>query len=299
MINAGLVLEGGGMKGIYTAGVLEYFMEKDIYFKNCYGVSAGACHLCSYISKQKKRAYRVSLNYLKDRNYCSMRSLLLTGDLFNVRMCYDRIPNRLDPYDYKAAAKYEGNAYAVVTNIRTGEPEYMPMREMHRDITAVQASASLPLVSRNVRIGGEVYLDGGISDAVPIRRSIADGNEKSVVILTKEEGYIRRPSSKANLNLIKLRYGSRYPKVYELMKSRAKRYNATLRFLEEERQAGRAFVIRPKEANDIGRIEKDRDKLEALYGLGYDDAKACFGELMRFLSGADTAGEAQGGLISE
>lgn len=178
MIECGLVLEGGGMKGIYTAGVLEYFMEKNLYFQNCYGVSAGACHLCSYISKQKKRAYRVALNYLKDKNYCSLRSLLTTGDLFNAELCYNQIPNKLDPYDYKTAAKYEGNAYAVVTNIRTGEAEYMPMREMYKDTIAVRASASLPLVSRNVKIGNEYYLDGGIADAVPIRRAIADGNVK-------------------------------------------------------------------------------------------------------------------------
>lgn len=284
MVRAGLVLEGGGMKGVYTAGVLEYFMEKDLYFENCYGVSAGACHLCSYISKQKKRAYRVSLNYLKDKNYCSAQSLLTTGDLFNVDMCYNKIPNKLDPYDYKTAAKYEGNAYAVVTNIHTGEAEYMPLREMHRDIIAVRASSSLPLVSRNVRIGNAYYLDGGISDSVPIRKSIADGNARSVVVLTKEMGYIRKQSSKVSLNLIKLKYGGRYPKVYELMKSRAQRYNETLRFLDEEEKAGRAFVIRPREANDIGRIEKDRDKLEALYQLGYQDAKACFDDMMCFIA---------------
>ena len=104
MVDCGLVLEGGGMKGMYTAGVLEYFMEKDLYFQNCYGVSAGACHLCSYISKQKKRAYRVALNYLKNKDYCSMHSLLTTGDLFNADMCYNQIPNKLDPYDYKTAA---------------------------------------------------------------------------------------------------------------------------------------------------------------------------------------------------
>ena len=117
MVQAGLVLEGGGMKGIYTAGVLDFFMEKDLYFQNVYGVSAGACHLCSYISRQPKRAYHVSLDYLKDKNYCSMRSLLTTGDLFNVKMCYDTIPNKLLPYDYKEAARYEGNAYAVVRQI--------------------------------------------------------------------------------------------------------------------------------------------------------------------------------------
>ena len=280
MIQAGLVLEGGGMKGIYTAGVLDFFMEKDLYFENCYGVSAGSVHLCSYISKQPKRSYRVSLDYLKDKNYCSARSLITTGDLFNVKMCYDEIPNKLDPYDYKTAVKYEGNAYAVVTNIRTGEPEYMPLREMHRDIIAIRASSSLPLVSRNVKIGEEYYLDGGISDAVPIRRAIADGNQKNVVILTKEVGYIRQAAS--NLGILKLRY-QKYPKVYELMANRHNAYNETLRFLEEEEAAGRAFVIRPKEANDIGRIEKDRAKLEALYELGYEDAKNCYESMMQFL----------------
>ena len=264
MVECGLVLEGGGMKGMYTAGVLEYFMEKNLYFQNCYGVSAGACHLCSYISKQKKRAYRVALNYLKDKNYCSLHSLLTTGDLFNADLCYNQIPNKLDPYDYKTAAKYEGNAYAVVTNIRTGQPEYMPMREMYRDTIA------------------EYYLDGGIADAVPIRRAIADGNEKNVVILTKEVGYVRRQASPAMLKMIKLKY-AKYPKIYELTADRYVRYNETLQFLEEEEKAGRAFVIRPRYANDIGRIEKDRQKLEALYRLGYQDAKKHYGELVAFL----------------
>ncbi|MDE5823615.1 MAG: patatin family protein [Lachnospiraceae bacterium] len=282
MIDCGLVLEGGGMKGMYTAGVLEYFMEKELYFKNCYGVSAGACHLCSYISKQKKRAYRVALDYLNDKNYCSVYSLMTTGDMFNADMCYNKIPNKLDPYDYKAAAKYEGNAYAVVTNIRTGKAEYMPMREMYKDTIAVRASASLPLISRNVKIGNEYYLDGGIADAVPIRKAIADGNVKNVVILTKEVGYIRKQTSPAMRNLIKLKY-TKYPKIYELVSDRYARYNETLRFLDEEEKAGRAFVIRPQRPNDIGRVEKDRKKLEVLYELGYRDAKKRYDELMEFL----------------
>ncbi|MCI8966997.1 MAG: patatin family protein [Lachnospiraceae bacterium] len=282
MVECGLVLEGGGMKGMYTAGVLEYFMEKELYFKNCYGVSAGACHLCNYISKQKKRSYHVGLDYLNDKDYCSARSLLTTGDLFNVDMCYDTIPNKLIPYDYRTAARYEGNAYAVVTNIRTGEAEYMPMREMHRDIIAVRASASLPLVSRNVEIGSGLYLDGGIADAIPVRRAVADGNARNVVILTKEVGYVRKQASRAMRNMIRLRY-AKFPKVYELVSDRHARYNETLAFLAGEEQAGRAFVIRPQVPNDIGRIEKDRKKLEALYELGYHDAKKCHDRLMGFL----------------
>ena len=291
MVNVGLVLEGGGMKGVYTAGVLDYFIEKDLYFQRCYGVSAGACNLCSYISKQKKRAFRVTVDYLEDKNYCSLHSLFTTGDLFNVDMCYNKIPNELDFYDYKEAARYEGDVYAVVTNIRTGKPEYMPLRELHRDIIAVRASASLPLLSRNVKIGSEYYLDGGNMDAVPIRKAVADGIAvqnasngviKNVVVLTKEEGYIRKPASKLNLALLRLRY-SKYPKIYKLIANRHTRYNETLRFLEQEQQAGRAFVIRPKENHEIGRIEKDRKKLEAFYQLGYQDAKNCFSDLVDFL----------------
>lgn len=280
MVQAGLVLEGGGMKGIYTAGVLDFFMEKELYFANCYGVSAGAIQLCSYISKQHKRGYRTSLDYLGNKNYCGIGSLLTTGDFFNAKMCYDDIPNKHDPYDYKTAAKFEGNAYAVVTNIRTGEAEYMPMREMHRDILAVRASASLPLLSRNVKIGDEYYLDGAMADSIPLRRSMADGNQKNVVILNKEVGFIRKPSS--HLGLMKLKY-KKYPKVYELMANRHNMYNETIAFMEEEEKAGRVFVIRPKVASNVGRIEQDRDKLEALYYTGYEDAKNCYESLMKYL----------------
>lgn len=158
----------------------------------------------------------------------------------------------------------------------------MPMREMHRDIVAVQASASLPLVSRNVRIGNEYYLDGGLSDAIPIRRAVADGNVKNVVILTKEVGYVRKQASLAMRNMIRFRY-AKFPRVYKLVCDRYVRYNDTLRFLDEEERAGRAFVIRPQEPNDIGRIEKDRKKLEALYQLGLKDAKKCYDRLMEFI----------------
>lgn len=281
MYQAGLVLEGGGMKGIYTAGVLEFFLDKDIEFSSCYGVSAGACHLCSFLSKQKKRAYRVAVNYLDNKKYCGAFSLLTTGDLFGVNMCYDLIPNYLDPYDFEAFEKYEGKAYAVVTNIRTGEAEYMQLKDMHEDIQAVRASSSMPMVSRKVKIGDEYYLDGGIADSIPIARSVSDGNEKNVVVLTKETGFRRKPES--NLAILKARYAG-YPKVYERMKERDKQYNDTLDYLEEMEKEGKAFIIRPKEKSEVGRVEKDKSKLDALYEEGYRDAEECYVELLEYLS---------------
>ena len=199
MHQAGLVLEGGGMKGVYTAGVLDFFLDKGIEFSSVYGVSAGACHMCSYLSKQRGRAFAVNVDYLDSSDYCSMKSLLTTGDLFNVDMCYHRIPEQLNPYDYGAFERYEGRAYSVATNIETGMPEYFRIRDMKADIDKIRASASLPLVSRNVMIQGKPYLDGGISDAIPLQKSIIDGNMRNVVIMTKEEGYVREPFTRLDI----------------------------------------------------------------------------------------------------
>ena len=282
MYQAGLVLEGGGMKGIYTAGVLDFFLDKDIMFSSVYGVSAGACHMCSYLSKQRGRALDISIDYLDSKHYCSPESLVMTGDLFNVDMCYHLIPDYLYPYDNETFMQYPGKAYSVVTNIATGRAEYIRIRDMGKEIDAIRASASLPLVSRNVKFNGQYYLDGGISDSIPLQKSIVDGNVKNIVVMTKEVGYVRKPTSPAQLALIKARY-LKYPKVYELMASRHDRYNECLRFIERQEEAGQAFVIRPQHASDVGRIEKDKDKMEALYREGYEDAKACYEDLMKYL----------------
>ncbi|MBE5883923.1 MAG: patatin family protein [Lachnospiraceae bacterium] len=281
MIQAGLVLEGGGMKGIYTAGVLDFFLDKDMMFSHVYGVSAGACHMCSYLSGQRGRALDIGIDYLDTRKYCSVESLVTTGDLFNVDMCYHLIPDYLYPYDHEAFEQYQGKAYSVVTNIETGRAEYLRLRDMRKDIVKVRASASLPLVSRNVKINGKYYLDGGISDAIPLQKSIIDGNRKNVVIMTKEIGYVRKPSSQ--LGLIKLRY-LKYPKVYDLMQNRHISYNNTLEYIDRQQENGQAFVIRPKKLSDVGRIEKDKDKLRALYEEGYQDAADCYEELKAYLS---------------
>lgn len=284
MVQAGLVLEGGGMKGIYTAGALDFFLDKGIEFSSVYGVSAGACHMCSYLSKQRGRARDISLDYLHTKEYCGLRSLLTTGDLFNAKVCYELIPDYLNPYDHEAFERYEGKAYAVVTNIVTGCPEYLRIRDARKDIICVRASASLPLVSRNVKIGGNLYLDGGLSDSIPIEKSIMDGNQKNVVIMTKEEGFRRKQDTNINLALIKTRYW-KYPKVYELMKNRYISYNHTLDYLEKQVQAGKAFVIRPSVESGVGRIEKDEEKLRRLYEQGYEETAAQYEQLMNYLEG--------------
>ncbi len=282
MYQAGLVLEGGGMRGIYTCGVLDFFMEKGLLFSSCYGVSAGACHMCSYLSGQKKRAFHVGVDYLQCRDYCSMRSLLRTGDLFNKDICYDLIPKYLAPYDYEAFNRYEGRAYAVVTDIVSGQPQYIRMRDMKRDIWAIRASSSLPLISRNVRKGNKLYLDGALSDSIPIRKSILDGNKKNVIVMTKEIGYRKEKASALELALIKIAY-LRYPKVYELMKNRHIAYNRTLDELKALEKDGRAFVLRPKTSGNVGRLEKDAAKLRALYEQGYRETAERYEELLTYL----------------
>lgn len=282
MVQAGLVLEGGGMKGVYTAGVLDYFLDKGLEFSSVYGVSAGACSMCSYLSKQKKRALDVMIDYLDSKGYCGLDSLLLTGDLFNANFCYHLIPDYLYPYDHDTFMKYPGKSYAVVTNIETGRAEYLRIRDLRTDIEKIRASASLPLVSRNVKIGDKYYLDGGISDSIPLQKSIVDGNRKNVVVMTKEIGYIRKPAEAAQLALLKARY-LKYPKVHELMANRHFRYNDCVNFIEEQKKNGQAFVIRPKNKSAVNRIEKDKEKLIALYEQGYQDAADNYEEMMAYL----------------
>ena len=280
MIEAGLVVEGGGMRGVYTAGVLDYFMEKNLYFDDCYGVSAGACHISSYVSKQIGRSIKVTLDYINDKRYCSVNSLIKTGDMFGVEMLYDLIPNKLELYDYDTFNKFKGNFYSVVTNCKTGKAEYMKIKDMKKDIIAVRASSSLPLLSRIVEINGKEYLDGGITDSIPIKKSIKDGHKKNVVILTRDKTY--RKSKPKFLSLLKFKY-KKYPNLVKAIENRYKMYNETLDFIEEEKAKNKVFIIQPKLPVKISRIEKDKDKLKELYDQGYEDAKELYEDLMKFL----------------
>lgn len=281
MVEVGLVVEGGGMRGIYTAGVLDFFMDKNLYFDDCYAVSAGACHVTSYLSKQKGRSAKITLDYIGDKRYCSINSLIKTGDMFGAEMIYDIIPNKLDLYDYDTFNKFKGNFYSVVTNCKTGKAEYIKIEDMKKDIIAVRASSSLPLLARIVKIDGEEYLDGGITDSIPIKKSIEDNHEKNVVILTRDKNY--RKSKPGFISLLKMKY-KKYPNLIKALENRYKMYNNTLDFLEEKRKENKVFIIQPKEPVNISRVEKNKDKLKVLYDQGYNDAKEKYEELIKFLN---------------
>ena len=281
-----LVLEGGGMRGIFTAGVLDFFMERGVSFDSCYGVSAGACHACSFLSGQRGRALAVNVDYLNDWRYCSFRSLAVTGDLFGAQFVYHDIPDRLNPYDYEAFERNPCAFYAVLTDCDTGKAVYYPVTDMRRDIEAIRASSSLPLLSRMVEIHGAKYLDGGVADSIPLARAMADGCGRSVVILTQHRGYRKEPNGM--MPLIRARY-RRYPALVERMADRHLRYNETLELVERESAAGRVFVIRPPHPAGLRRIERDGEKLRAFYQVGYETARENWAALKDFLEGASNA----------
>lgn len=280
-MKTGLVLEGGGMRGSYTCGVLDAFLDHHIEFNGVIGVSAGACHGCSYVSGQRGRSFRITETYQHDPRYMGMRSLLTTGDLFNAKFTYHTIPEQLDPYDFKAFNETKTKLYAVCTNVESGEAEYFRMIRMEQDVEYVRASASLPLVSRIVEIDGKKLLDGGIADSIPIRKFQSMGYDRNIVVLTQCREY--RKKKDPSLPLIRTRY-HRYPAFVRKMEDRHTRYNETLEYLSEQEAAGNVLILQPKESVDISRIEKDLDKLRALYEKGYQDAVERIEDIRRFLS---------------
>lgn len=279
MSKIGLVLEGGGMRGLFTAGVLDSFLSENIEFDEVIGVSAGACHGCSYVSKQKERAKKTNLDYLHDRRYSGMYSWITTGDFFGAKFLYETIPNEIFPFDHATYNQSKTNLTAVLSDVETGEAVYYPLKDMNKDIQALRASASLPLLSRTVTVDGREYLDGGVTDSIPLRK-IQEECDFVVVVLTQKRGY--RKSASKTTKLVSLLY-KKYPKLVERMKNRHTDYNETIDYLEKEEKLGKVYVIAPKEEVVIGRLEKDRAKLEELYQQGYDTVKQQLAEIRQFI----------------
>lgn len=276
----GLILEGGGMRGAFTAGVLDCWMERGVWFKDVYGVSAGACQACSYLCHQPGRGLRVWTNYIHDPRFCSMKSLATTGDLFGAYLNYDLVPRTLDPLHNDVFLKSGARFTVVLTDVETGQPAYIPIRDMFEDIEAVRASASLPLISNMVEYRGRKYLDGGVSDSIPIRRAIADGHEKNVLVLTQAPGYRKTPNKA--LAAMRIKY-ARYPHLVEAVARRHTMYNDTLDLIDRQVAAGKLFVLRPDVTPEVGRVEKDPEKLKRLHAVGYAVAEREMERMRRFL----------------
>lgn len=274
-----LVLEGGGMRGLYTCGVLDYFMDMNIHFDAVIGVSAGACHACSYVSNQRGRALRTATQWIQDSRYMSLKSLVQTGDLFNAQFVYYDIPNRYDPYDYQAFNQSHTKLYATCTDCYTGKPLYFPIAHMQEDIEFIRASASLPLVANMVNYHGYTMLDGGIADSIPFEHMIEKGYDKIVVVLTRCKGY--QKEANALMPLIRKRY-KEYPELIKACENRHIHYNQQLQTLDTLEKKNQVFCIYPSEIH-VGRLEKDPKKLKELYHTGYTDIQKQKDALLAYL----------------
>lgn len=265
-MKSGLVLEGGAMRGLFTAGVIDVWMTAGITFDGLVGVSAGACFGCNYKSRQPGRVIRYNKRLAKDPRYCSWRSLLKTGDLFNVDFCYREIPFELDPFD---VAAYEANPmefHLSVTDCETGKPVYRRLDRADAEAFRwIQASASMPLVSRPVAIGGHEYLDGGLSDGIPLAYFERMGFDRNVVVTTRPHGYRKFASWKVALTKVFLR---RYPAVYRALATRHEWYNRTLEYIDRRVADGAALLVCPEAPLPIARVCHDPKAMQRVYDLG-------------------------------
>ncbi len=276
----GLVLEGGGMRGVYTAGVLDFFLEENLLVDGVIGVSAGAVQAVNFVSRQEKRGFRVIATYANDKRYMSFRSLLLTGDLFNKRFCYERIPDELDPFDYETFRNASTRCYATATNVLTGEASHLELKDLRDDMDKLRASGSLPLVSNLVDIDGIPHLDGGIADSIPFEAFRRMGYGKCIVVLTRAKGYRKGPNRL--MPLIRFKY-RKYPKFVAACENRFRAYNESLEALEAAEARGDLLVIRPQKTVEVARLERNAEKLDALYREGFAEAKERFDDLKRFV----------------
>ncbi|OUB23755.1 patatin family protein [Bacillus thuringiensis serovar yunnanensis] len=279
--NTGLVLEGGGMRGVYTGGILEYFMEQDLYFPYVIGVSAGACHAVSYLSRQRNRNRKVTIDYASHPKYLSYKNLWKKRQLFDMDFIFHEIPEKHVPFDFDTYFNSQERFLVGTTDCETGKPVYFEKEGTNEDaMNLLQATSSLPFIAPVVNYHGKKLLDGAISDPIPVRKAQADGYQKSVVILTRNHGYAEK---KSKFSWIAARVYKKYPHLVNTMLTHYEIYNKTLQYIEKEEQAGNIYVIRPEVPLQVGIIEKDCKKLQILYEQGYKEAAKKFTDLQAFL----------------
>ena len=280
-MKTGLILEGGAMRGMFTAGVMDVLMENGIDFDGAVGVSAGAAFGVNYKSKQIGRVIRYNTRFVRDKRYCGLRVLLKTGNVYSTQFCYEEVPLVHDIFDFDTYEKNPMEFYVVATDVDTGKAVYHKYegRDDHC-FDWIRASASMPLVSRIVEIDGQKLLDGGIADSIPVKFFESIGYDRNVAVLTRSKAFVKKKNE--ILSLIKLKY-RKYPRLVEAMASRHDVYNETLDYIEEKEHDGSLLVIRPDEELPVSRVEKDPEKLRAAYEIGRKNALSRIDEIKAFL----------------
>ena len=264
--NTGLVLEGGGMRGVFTSGVLDALMKHEVYFPYVVAVSAGACNGLSYMSRQPRRARWSNIDMLQKYDYISLKSLIVNGSIFDPNILYERFPEEFIPFDYETYEQNKAVFEMVTTNCRTGRAMYLSERHDHHRLTQiVKASSSLPFVAQITEVDGIPMLDGGIVDSIPIVRSIDTGHQENVVVLTRNRGY---RSSEPDVKIPRFIY-KKYPRLRVALSRRTAEYNKQLELIERMEDWGKIIVIRPERPLEVGRICQDVEKLERLYEEGF------------------------------
>ncbi len=275
----GLVLEGGGMRGIYTAGVLDVFMEEELTFDGVIGVSAGAIHGATFVAGQVGRNIRYYKKYCNDPRFMSYRSFLKTGDLVGEKFGYHELPDVLDPFDYEAFKNSGIPFYVTVTNVLTGLPEYRQITDMKKQIDLLRASATLPYVSKIVNYKGKKYLDGGCSDSIPVRAFQTMGFTWNIIVRTQHDNY-RKKEGKFHPEWLAYRD---YPRFAQTLANRPQMYNREVDWIRDAERLGDVFVIAPSIPLSIGRMEHDAEKLQEVYEIGRKDAANRLGALRRWM----------------
>lgn len=269
--NTALVLEGGGFRGIFTAGILEVFLEKNLFFESVYGVSAGAAYGVSYLSQQAGRNIAVN-DYIGDRRYCSLNNLIRKGSLFSWDFIYEEIPQLIIPFGYDVLKNSPSMFYVGTSNCLTGESEFFLLNEVDKKDfrTVLAASSSLPLIAPIVSYNGKLLLDGGLSDSIPFEYALNHGHKRAVVILTQPKNYIKEPMKFGPLFKW---YYRKYPKVYEMLQNRSEQYNASVHRLEKLEKEGTVYVIRPEEKLEVSRLENKPCKTAKVYAEAMELAR--------------------------
>lgn len=267
-MSVGLVLEGGASRGAFTAGALDALLDNRIFIPYVIGVSAGISNGMSYVSNQPGRNMEIFRKYLNDPRYIGKRNLInpFNRSLYGIKFAFETIPQKLVPFDFEAYKAFPGTVLAGVTDICTGRPEYMYIDPKDKKLTVLKASCALPLAFPVIKIGGRPYMDGGITDPIPVLKALGDGNRGAVVVLTRHKGYIKEKERALD---IAARLYWRYPKFCEALRHRTEVYNQSLDEVERLEKQGRILVIRPDDTTGFGRFERDMEKITGLYREGY------------------------------